>query len=272
MKLDFIIPKENVVRISASEKQPALRELVGALETLGHIENRNRYYAQIMHRESLENTGIGNGVAIPHARTDSVKDFQSIIGVCDTPIDYQSFDGRPVKYIFLSLFPTSMSTKYLYLIGMIARIFNNRDNASFFENNPSPEILFEYLNNQSDIYFNSISAEMLKNDKSAHDLAGVPSSDLDILIRLDRLCNLYEEMNKPESLAVKIEELKKLIEYRSLAYYEKMRSKKNNPFAIVEKNTCTGCNMGIPPINLQELQARDKIQICTYCGRFLILI
>ncbi len=272
MKLDFIIPRENVIKITATEKQTALKELVGGLETLGLIENTNRYYAQIMHRESLENTGIGNGVAIPHARTDSVKSFQSIIGVCDTPIDYQSFDSKPVKYLILSLFPTAMSTKYLYLIGMIARIFNNKENAPFFDSDPDSDMLFEYLNKQSDVYFNSISAEMLKNDKSAHDLAGVPSSDLDILIRLDRLYNLYDEMNKPETLKIKIEELKKLIEYRSLAYYEKMRSKKSNPFSIVEKNTCTGCNMGIPPINIQELQARDKIQICTYCGRFLILI
>ena len=272
MKLDFIIPRENVIRITSTEKQAALRELVGGLETLGLIENTNRYYAQIMHRESLENTGIGNGVAIPHARTDSVKNFQSIIGVCDTPIDYQSFDSRPVKYIILSLFPTAMSTKYLYLIGMIARIFNNKENAAFLDSTPDPDMLFEYLNKESDIYFTSISAEMLKNDKDVHDLTGVPSSDLDILIRLDRLYNLYDEMNKPEALKVKIEELKKLIEYRSLAYYEKMRSKKSNPFSIVEKNTCTGCNMGIPPINIQELQARDKIQICTYCGRFLILI
>lgn len=272
MKLDFIIPRENVINITSTEKQPALRELTNGLEKLGLIENANRYYAQIMHRESLENTGIGNGVAIPHARTESVQGFQSIIGVCENPIDYQSFDNKPVKYIILSLFPTAMSTRYLYLIGMIARIFNNKENVSFFNSNPEAEALFNYLNEQSHLFYNSISSEMQKNDKSSQDLAGVPSSDLDILIRLDRLYDLYDEMGEPESLKAKIEELKKLIEYRSLAYYEKMRNKKSNPFSIVEKNTCTGCNMGIPPINIQELQARDKIQICTYCGRFLILI
>lgn len=272
MKLDFIIPKENVIKISSTEKQPALKELISGLETLGLIENANRYYAQIMHRESLENTGIGNGVAIPHARTDSVQDFHSIIGVCDTPIDYQSFDHKPIKYIILSLFPTAMSTRYLYLIGMIARIFSDKENIPFLESNPDAETLFEYLNEQSHKYYTSISSEIQKNDKDAHDLTGVPSSDLDILIRLDRLYNLYDEMDRTESIKVKIEELKKLIEYRSLAYYEKMRNKNCNPFSIVEKDTCTGCNMGIPPINIQELHARDKIQICTYCGRFLILI
>jgi hypothetical protein len=165
-----------------------------------------------------------------------------------------------------------MSTRYLYLIGMISRIFNNKENTSFFDSNTDADALFEYLNEHSNLFYDSISSEIQKNDKNSHDLAGVPSSDLDILIRLDRLYNLYDEMGKPESLKSKIEELKKLIEQKSLAYYEKMRNKKSNPFSIVEKNTCTGCNMGIPPINIQELQARDKIQICAYCGRFLILI
>ena len=165
MKLDFIIPKENVINITSTEKQPALKELTSGLETLGLIKNANRYYAQIMHRESLENTGIGNRVAIPHARTDSIKDFHSIIGVCDTPIDYQSFDKKPVKYIILSLFPTAMSTRYLYLIGMIARIFNNKENSPFLETNPDSNTLFEFLNEQSHIYYASISSEIQKNEE-----------------------------------------------------------------------------------------------------------
>ncbi len=133
MKLDNFFTKSQVIKISATEKQPALKELISELQNQSIIENSSRYYAQIAHRESLENTGIGNALAIPHARTDSVDKFITILGIADTPIEYQSIDQKPVKYILLSIFPTSMSTKYLYLIGMIARIFNNRENNSFLE-------------------------------------------------------------------------------------------------------------------------------------------
>ena len=75
MKLDNFFTKEQVVKINSAEKQPALKELISELQTQSLIENSSRYYAQVAHRESLENTGIGNALAIPHARTDSVDKF-----------------------------------------------------------------------------------------------------------------------------------------------------------------------------------------------------
>ncbi len=272
MNLTNFLQKNQFVKINATEKQPALNELTAELQNLGFIENKNRYYAQIVHRESLENTGIGNSIAIPHARTDSVSDFCTIIGICDPPLDYQSFDKKPVKYIMLSLFPTDMSTKYLYLIGMIARIFNNKDNNAFLSGSPSPEELYDFLCEKSDSYFKSISEDINEQESSNADLVGVPSSDLDILIKLDRLYKLYDEQGKSESIKVKINELKKLIDNRSLTYYERMRKKRSNPFAIVEKTSCSGCHMEIPPVNLVSIKEKEAVQVCTYCGRFLIMI
>jgi len=271
MNLEKFFPKNQVIRLTASEKQPALKELVAELQNHGLIENKDRYYAQVVHRESLENTGIGNRLAIPHARTDSVSKFISVIGICDESIDYQSLDNKPVKYIMLSLFPTTQSTQYLYFIGMMARIFNNRDNDAFLNGSPSAEELYDFLQEKCKAYFDTLSSQ---DSYSANEseLTGVPSSDLDLMIRLDRLYNLNRELNSPANIVQKIEELKKLIDNRLLTYYERMIKKKNNPFAVIEKNSCTGCHMGIPPVNIIKLQDRDGIQVCTYCGRFLIML
>ncbi|HOP62582.1 MAG TPA: PTS sugar transporter subunit IIA [Spirochaetota bacterium] len=272
MELNNFFTKNQVIRIDASEKQPALKELISELQNQSLIENSSRYYAQIAHRESLENTGIGNALAIPHARTDSVDKFITILGICQNPIEYQSIDGHPVKYILLSIFPTSMSTKYLYLIGMMARIFNNSDNNGFFSGNPGPEELYDFLYSQCEAYYKSLSEESRQNANGNMELSGVPSSDLDLMIRLDRLYNSYIEQGNPESIKEKIEDLKKLIDNRSLTYYERMKKKNNNPFSIVEKNSCSGCHMNIPPVELKQIQDREGIHVCTYCGRFLILI
>jgi len=272
MILQNFFPREHVIKLNSTEKQPAIRELVSQLQKAGYIENSDRYYAQVAHRESLENTGVGNMLAIPHARSDSVSTFCTMVGVCDTPIDYQALDGRPVRYIMLSLFPTEFSTKYLYLIGMMARIFNNRDNAGFFQGLHEPGEVYDFLYSQAEIYFKSISDESKKGEEGEKPLAGVPSSDLDLLIRLDRLYNLSSENSDPAIIQPKIDELKKLIDNRSLTYYERMRKKKNNPFSIVEKNSCSGCHMEIPPVNIKKIQDRDGIHVCTYCGRFLILL
>lgn len=272
MKLDNFFTKDQVVRISATEKQPALKELISELQNQSLIENSSRYYAQVAHRESLENTGIGNALAIPHARTDSVDRFITILGINDTPVEYQSIDEKPVKYILLSIFPTSMSTKYLYLIGMMARIFNNRENNSFFDGTHTPDELYNFLDEQCEAYYKSISDEARHSVSGNRELSGVPSSDLDLMIRLDRLYNSYIEQGKPDSIKQKIDDIKKLIDNRSLTYYERMKKKNNNPFSVVEKNSCSGCHMNIPPVELQQIQDRESIHICTYCGRFLIVL
>lgn len=272
MNLQNFFPVEHVVKLESAEKQPAIRELVSGLQSAGMIENKDRYYAQVAHRESLENTGIGNMLAIPHARSDSVEKFCTILGICDTPVDYQAFDGKPVKYIMLSLFPTGYSTKYLYLIGMMARIFNKKENAEYLRQNHSPAEVYDFLNIQAEIYFTSISEETKQKESAGKPLVGLPSSDLDLLIRLDRLYNLNAEKSNSTVIQQKIDELKKLIDNRSLTYYERMRKKNNNPFSVVEKNSCSGCHMEIPPLNIKKIQDRDGIHICTYCGRFLILL
>jgi len=272
MNLDNFLSKNQVIKLKATEKQLVFKEMIERLHELGHIENKERYYAQIVHRESLENTGIGNGLAIPHARTESVTDFISIFGILENPIDYQSIDGKPVKYILLSLFPTIMSTKYLYLIGMMARIFSNRSKKKLFDEETAPGKIYTLLKKESLSYFEAISSKEKPAVGHSENLSGVPSSDLDLLIRLDRLYQMYESEKNPESLLVKIDAIKELIDNRSLTYYERMRKKSSNPFAIVEKNSCAGCHMEIPPIYLKQIRDRQGIQLCTHCGRFLILI
>jgi len=125
MDLSELLPKEHLISIKSTEKQLVIKELIQKLQELGKLDNADRYYTQVIHRETLENTGVGNGFAIPHVRTDSVKKLLTVFGICNELIEYESFDKQPVKYVMLSIFPTSLSTKYLYLVGMMARIFSS---------------------------------------------------------------------------------------------------------------------------------------------------
>ncbi len=271
MNLEKFFSKQQVIKIKAQEKQIVFKEMIDKLEELGKIENKERYYAQIVHRESLENTGIGNGFAIPHTRTETVSEFISIFGILENPVDYQSIDGKPVEYVLISIFPAKMSTKYLYLIGMMARIFSNPDKKKSIDENRTPAKLYGILQKETLAYFESISDIDKTELKNEDTLQGVPSSDLDLIIRLDRLYNVQAE-NPGNDVAKKIEELKKLVDNRSLTYYERMRKKSNNPFAIVEKNSCSGCHMELPPIYLKEIMEGRGIPVCTHCGRFLIIV
>lgn len=272
MDLEEFFQRNQIVKIKSTEKQLVIKELVDKLQDLDYINNKERYYAQVIHRESLENTGIGNSFAIPHARTESVSDLISIFGVLDKPIDYQSIDEKPVKYVLLSIFPTEMSTKYLYLIGMMARLFSNKQKKKLLDSEPTPAKIFALLKKEAKAYYESISVKDRPAPGKPENLSGVPSSDLDLLIRLDSLYKMLDEGNKSESLEKKIDSMKKLIDNRSLTYYERMRKKRDNPFSIVEKNSCSGCHMEIPPFYVEQIKERKGISLCTHCGRFLILL
>ena len=271
MDLDYFLKKDQIIKVTAETKQGIIQEMTEKLHELGLIDNKNRYYAQIVHREALENTAIGGGLAIPHARTDSVKEFISIFGIHEQGIDYNSHDEKPVKYILLTIFPSQMSTTYLYFVGMLARIFSNPDKKALLDEAHTPAKTYTVLKKEAEAYFDSISDTHISANQNADTLLGVPSSDLDMLIRLDRLYKVYD-IDAAKNVLDKIEEIKKLIDNRSLTYYERMRKKESNPFSIVEKGSCTGCHMGVPPVYLKQIKERDGVSICAHCGRFLIVV
>lgn len=272
MILDNFLKKENVVMLKENEKQLVIREMLQQLENNGQIESSGKFYTQVMYRESLETTGIGRGFAIPHTRTESVSDFISIFAVLKEGIDYQSIDGEPVKYLLLSIFPTEMSTKYLYLIGMMARLFSKDENIKKLEAAKSPAKIYSLLEDNFTTHFEEI-VDVRKDDSIfTEGLTGISSADLDLLIRLHRVYYHYDNGNHSESVLNKIEQLKKLISNKSLTYYERMRKKCKNPFSIVEKNSCSGCFLEIPAANIKLIKEERKISLCPHCGRFLILL
>ena len=74
-----------------------------------------------MDREIIGSTGIGKGFAIPHAKTDAVKDIIIGVGILDQAIDYEAIDDKPVNIVFMFLTPISLSQEYLTLLARISR-------------------------------------------------------------------------------------------------------------------------------------------------------
>jgi mannitol/fructose-specific phosphotransferase system IIA component (Ntr-type) len=225
MELESFFNKTHVIFLEGNEKQMVYRELLAKLEELGSVENSSRYYTQIIHRESLENTGIGKGVAIPHTRTETATEFTSILGVSRAGIDYQSFDNIPVNYVLLSVFPTKLSTQYLYMIGMMSRIFSDNEKVKALNTADNTDTVFSLLAADFKEYYENISKIDDQSSTGKENLAGVPSSDLDLLIQIDRLYHIFDEGDKSDSITQKIDRLKTLIDNRSLTYYERMRKK-----------------------------------------------
>ena len=101
--------------------------------------------AGLEQREKLGTTGIGEGVAIPHAR---LPDLGRLIGIfirLAVPIDYDALDNAPVDLIFLLLAPESASALQLKALARVARLLRDPELSAALRNEPSAETLYELL-------------------------------------------------------------------------------------------------------------------------------
>jgi len=85
-------------------------------------------YHCLLEREKLGNTGIGNGVALPHSRSDKATTAVIAIITLKEPIDYDSIDRKPVDIAFGLLVPQEATQEHLNLLASIARIMSNENN------------------------------------------------------------------------------------------------------------------------------------------------
>jgi mannitol/fructose-specific phosphotransferase system IIA component (Ntr-type) len=272
MRIENFLQKKHILFTKENEKHLVIKEMVERLEKLGEINNAGRYYAQILHRESLENTGVGKALAIPHMRTESVDTLKNIFAVSQYDIDYHSYDNVPVRYLLLSIVPMEESTKYVYLIGMMSWIFMDNARRKLVASASTTAQVYSALGKNIKSYFDNIDKKKISGIDYIDNLSGIPSYNLDILIRLDRLYQLVEKGEISKKIKTKINELRKIVDQKSLVYYDKMKKKSLNPFSILNKSACTGCHMEIAPVYLAQTRESKNIAVCNHCGRFLIVL
>jgi len=106
-----------------------------AIEALGQLLNKEHrlndypaYVQNVKEREKLTTTGIGFGIAIPHGKTDAVKEVSVTFGKLKKPIDWHSLDGEPVTMIFQLAVPeSSKGDEHLRLISALSRSLIHAD-------------------------------------------------------------------------------------------------------------------------------------------------
>ncbi len=102
MNVAQVLKKENIIAgLSAQSKNEALEKLVQLLYEGGYLEDRDAFLADVLHREEISTTGIGNGIAIPHGKSSAVKETTVAIGRLTSSLEWESVDDKPVELIVL---------------------------------------------------------------------------------------------------------------------------------------------------------------------------
>lgn len=119
ISLDSIIPPERVLILEGTDKDAAIRELAGALARSPDVEDADALLDAILEREQIMSTGIGLGIAIPHAKIASVKEFVVAFGMAPRGIEFNSLDAKPVQFIVMIAGPAQQQERYLQLLARI---------------------------------------------------------------------------------------------------------------------------------------------------------
>ncbi len=136
--ISFMSEDSVIVDMKKSEKKEALKELLNLLEKNGHVSNSEEILDSIMDREKLGSTGIGQGIAVPHAKTDSITELVGAIGISKQGVAFDSLDGEPVHIIFLILAPNNSIGLHLKALAKIARLLKDKTFRNALRNATNP--------------------------------------------------------------------------------------------------------------------------------------
>jgi len=127
MKITDILKKEHIIdNLVSTDKASTLEELSSFLKNKGLVSNKETLLNALMGRELLGSTGIGENVAIPHAKISEIDQIITMFGRSIKGIEFDSLDKKPVHFIYLVLAPMNSSGQHLKVLARISRLLKNK--------------------------------------------------------------------------------------------------------------------------------------------------
>ncbi len=127
MNLGDLINSRGVITLEPIRKDYAVEELIEALGKRREVTSKEKLRRAIKDREKILSTGIGSGIAVPHAKIAQVKSFCAVVGICQEGIDFSSQDGKPVQIIFMIAAPENAHDEYLLILKQIAHTLKTEE-------------------------------------------------------------------------------------------------------------------------------------------------
>lgn len=125
MKISDILSTDVIaVNMDGADKEDAIKKIIDLAAKSGKILDVDKVSQTIFEREKLVSTGVGKGFAIPHGKTDAISDVVAAFAITKGPIDFDSIDGEPVRFIFLLIGKENLLNTHIKLLSRISRLMN----------------------------------------------------------------------------------------------------------------------------------------------------
>lgn len=127
IKLTDFINKDKIIFLSSDTKKRALQELTKIISESELVNDKDKLLNKFIDRENIMSTGIGLGIAVPHVKLKSIKDFVVGIGVNKKGIEFDSLDKKKVHIVIMIAAPAHKHSEYLRLLAKIVLVLKNTD-------------------------------------------------------------------------------------------------------------------------------------------------
>ena len=139
---DILSPDVIEVNLDVKDKEDSLNKIITLASKSKKILDLNKVSETILEREKLVSTGVGKGFAIPHGKTDAISDIVAAFVITKDPIDFDSIDGEPVRFIFLLVGKETLLNTHIKLLSRISRLMNKDEfRAKLLEAKTKEEVL-----------------------------------------------------------------------------------------------------------------------------------
>lgn len=151
MKITEFLDRKGIkVNLESTEKEDALKELVDVLAGVKDIGDKKAILRALVERENLGSTGIGQGIAIPHGKTDRVRELVAVLGLSRKGVNFDSLDGELVYIFFLLVAPKETAGPHLKALAQISRLLRDSYFCELLKRCKTSEEVYELIRKEED--------------------------------------------------------------------------------------------------------------------------
>lgn len=160
MKIRDLLSKSSItLQATPTTKAEAIKQLVDLMDAAGNLNNKDQYLQDVLAREASGTTGLGDGIATPHAKSKGVKTAGLAAITVPQGVDFDSMDGLPSRLFFLIAAPDGSNDAHLELLSQLATMIMDDDFKEALIAAKTPEEFLDLIAAKENGHFNSKTAE-----------------------------------------------------------------------------------------------------------------
>jgi mannitol/fructose-specific phosphotransferase system IIA component (Ntr-type) len=153
MKISDILKVEKIiVDFKGTSKLEILNEMIDSFKVDPRVKDIENVRTVVLEREKIMSTGVGNGFAIPHGKTNMVSEMVAGFGLLQTPIEFEALDNQPVNLIFLLIGQADSVGQHLKMLSRVSRIMNQENIRIKLANSNSAEEILQIFEEEDSKY------------------------------------------------------------------------------------------------------------------------